>query len=325
MIHVRRAKVNDFPALLGLINLAFFKNDDRRFETALPHLYADAAVATEQAYLAELDGRLVGHVGVYPLRMKCGPVELLAGGIGAVACHPDFRRRGVISAMLPVVIRGMEEARYDVSVLWGARTRYRRYGWDDAGKRLDWRVDFASPTMQAAEPISMRPVTADDLPSVTRLWNADLGGTIQTEASMARILTRRWQTFITSDCSALAMIQIDGDRLAVDKLVAHPSRLPGLLKWLRQQIDMEKAFVLVRCAAGESVLSSLACVAGEQLTQVIQCMLRILRPEQLAKKLDIPLARLADPVQAVQSLFGSPIDRPGPAIHPLHIEIPAYV
>jgi predicted N-acetyltransferase YhbS len=320
---VRRATIADFHELLELINLSFGKEGDRRFEKSLPHLYGDAAVATERAYLAELDGRLVGHIGIYPIRMTSGEAELSVGGIGAVACHPDYRGHGVMSALLPAAIRGLEEAGHDLSILWGARSRYRRYGWDDAGKRLSWRVEPAAVTGVA--PIAMRPADHDgDLAILTQLWNSDTPGTAQTELTLRRLLRRRWTTVITPDQKAFAMYQIDGDRLAVDKLVGPFDQLPGLLAWLRTQIDTPGGFVLVRCPTGDHPLAKLAVTIGEHLTQTVQGMVRIVNADPLAVKLRIDPRRLDDRVAAVQALFGSPIDL-SPAAHSLHIEVQAYV
>jgi predicted acetyltransferase len=69
------------------------------------------------------------------------------GGIGSVATHPDYRGRGLASAVIRDCIRIMEQSKCHLSVLWTQRHDfYRRLGYEAAGSEYLFRAkasDFA--------------------------------------------------------------------------------------------------------------------------------------------------------------------------------------
>ena len=88
---------------------------------------------------AELDGRLVGVSSVYTLRMPVPGGQVPTAGLTWVGVHPQFRRRGVLSAMMADHLTGVHAAREPVSALFAAEPAiYGRFGYGMAtrGVRL---------------------------------------------------------------------------------------------------------------------------------------------------------------------------------------------
>ena len=61
---------------------------------------ADRWASPDYYVLLRLDGRLAGRIGVHDTKVRVKDVVIRVGGIGGVATRPEFRRRGVASAML---------------------------------------------------------------------------------------------------------------------------------------------------------------------------------------------------------------------------------
>jgi GNAT superfamily N-acetyltransferase len=101
-----------------------------------PHLYGDMEAHLDWCHVITHRGRIVSHTGIYPLRFVAGPRSVMVGGIGAVATEPAYRGKGMMSAFLDYSTRWMRSHGMPVSILWGDRLRYARYGWEPAG--LSW-------------------------------------------------------------------------------------------------------------------------------------------------------------------------------------------
>lgn len=89
-------------------------------------------------------GEIVSHVGMYPLPIRSGPVHVMCGGVGSVSTDPDARGKGYMSQMLPAAVEHMTKQGWPVSVLWGDRQRYARFGWERAGALLHITVNRRS-------------------------------------------------------------------------------------------------------------------------------------------------------------------------------------
>jgi predicted acetyltransferase len=91
----------------------------------------------ESLFVAEQDGRLAGGFGIHPLTVTCRAALLRCGGIRGVAVAPEYRQRGVGSAMMPWALAHMRANGLHVTALHAAReSYYRRFGWECAGRRV---------------------------------------------------------------------------------------------------------------------------------------------------------------------------------------------
>lgn len=70
--------------------------------------------------------RLVGFYGVAPLRLSMGGREIPGAVSGAAVTHPDYRYRGVFSALGKSVYRRAAES--GIKVVYGFPTEHSRYG-----------------------------------------------------------------------------------------------------------------------------------------------------------------------------------------------------
>ena len=80
-------------------------------------------------YLAEVDGRVIGHAAVVPRVLEVGGRVLRAGYVEAVATLPRFQRRGIASRLMTAADTHIADA-YELGALsTGEPSFYERFGW----------------------------------------------------------------------------------------------------------------------------------------------------------------------------------------------------
>ncbi len=133
---VRRARASDLGEILAIINTVWHKPDGSPGDilSSHPFLFHDRRIPDHFVY--EVDGRLWGVVGAYPYDVKLGGIAFRMAGIGQVICRPEYRGRGVMTAILKRVIAVLEEEGYDAAWLMGDRQRYAHFGWARGGRAL---------------------------------------------------------------------------------------------------------------------------------------------------------------------------------------------
>lgn len=110
------------------------------FSAILPQLYRTDEDSLSQFLIIERDGKIISHVGLFPLEATCFGIDIMVGGIGGVATLPQYRGKGLMSALLDRAAELMKERGWPLSVLWGDRQRYYPFGWDNAGLKYSLTV-----------------------------------------------------------------------------------------------------------------------------------------------------------------------------------------
>ena len=136
----RLARPGEGAALLALLDRTFAGGCPEGMAAEYPHLYGDMERRLDWCHVIAHRGRLVAHVGVYPLDFVSPAGRVTVGGIGAVATHPAFRGRGLMSGLLGHATRHMRAQGMPLSILWGDRGRYARFGWEAAGMSFHFRI-----------------------------------------------------------------------------------------------------------------------------------------------------------------------------------------
>lgn len=254
-VRVRRADPAETPALASVIDRAF----NKALAAQLPHLFTPERVPNH--IVGEVDGRLVGAVGLYPHQWRCQGVTFDVAGVGQVATLPESRGSGVMSAILQETCRAAD--RLDFTWLFGDRQRYARYGWVLGGERRVYEFfDKYLPT-----PPPRDAVTASDAPSVRERVMESLGRAPQSfafpEEEVRMIFEgprgrgwRAWllgQALVLTDSSGETVHFADGAREELALLLAH------LAREIRTQPG-DRWKIAVHCPADPTPLHA-ACLA----------------------------------------------------------------
>jgi len=105
-----------------------------------PHVYGDMEAHPDWCFVVRHEGRIVSHCGVYPLDFVAGDARVTCAGVGAVGTLDEYRGQGMMAALLEYCTEYMRGHGMPVSILWGDRTRYARFGWEPAGAQLSFRI-----------------------------------------------------------------------------------------------------------------------------------------------------------------------------------------
>lgn len=216
---IEPAKAGDLHELLAFLLAAFRTNSPQHppFEDLYPDLFAATDEAMGRHLVIREASRIVACVGTYPMDLRIGPCRLRVAGIGQVACAPDLRGGGRMSALLDATVARLPELGCPLSWLGGRHDRYARWGWELAGTALRCGMDVHSigtpPAGWHAEAVSDPSALPDDL------WPLRASQPVHEELPHAAWLTklRRGQTAVwvarrdgSPESGAFAAIRQDG-------------------------------------------------------------------------------------------------------------------
>lgn len=120
--------------------------------------------------------RLVGHFGVYDITQRIGSGTVRVAGIGAVACHAEFRKQGIVRSLALESVGGLADSGYGVSLLYGIRNFYHRFGYVTGWPDYRWMVATCDLPENAA-PGTAEVSDFEALADLANAWHAGVSGT----------------------------------------------------------------------------------------------------------------------------------------------------
>ena len=144
-IELRTLQPVERSAFLDLMEVAFSERD-------LFARYLEVGLVGPDDTLVALDGtRLVSSVQIFDKRIRLGRAVAGVGGIGSVATHPEYERRGLATLLLRRAIEEMQRRGHCLSLLFTGRLSfYDRLGWESVPQtawsiRRDARAPSSAP------------------------------------------------------------------------------------------------------------------------------------------------------------------------------------
>jgi len=172
---IRAARPADMPAAYELLSLCFPDARPDLFRRQTEH---DSTFRRRHGRIVDVDGAVVGYLRIFDRRMWLRGARLRAAGIGSVATHPDYRRRGLATALLRDTLALLRREGYHLSFLGTevAAPFYERLGW-----RIVRQPSHGAPAAEAARlyggqaalperpGLTIRPFAPSDLTAVARI------------------------------------------------------------------------------------------------------------------------------------------------------------
>lgn len=121
-----------------------------------------------------IGGRIVTHWGVWDYRMRVGSALLRTGGVGVVATNGDYRGRGYMAGTGEASIEAMTGMGYDMTILFGIREFYHRFGYVRGWSDHAYFVSLAD--LPKGRPPALRKFTNMLDPQLTQLANRAYDG-----------------------------------------------------------------------------------------------------------------------------------------------------
>ena len=214
------------PAVYDLLGICF-TTPREYFANQTEH---DATYRFGQTRIIEVDGRVVSHVRLFHRRMLVRGVALPVGGVGSVATHPDYQRRGLATALLQDAIARMERAGYALSFLWtGLVPLYERLGWRAVPQPFYTAQPEEAAGLSTRATEGVRPFTSADLPAVALVYRRATEGST---GAIVRTL-RYWRdhmTWVRDDSEGFLLVERGGRVLAYVRSKVEVDNHPRLLE-----------------------------------------------------------------------------------------------
>ncbi len=122
---IRRELPGDIAAISHLTELAFRRPDKQPYEQFIIGELRRSSVLT-LSFLAELDGRVVGHIAFSPVQISDGSSQWY--GLGPVAVSPDVQRQGIGCGLIETGLAALRERGAAGCVVLGSPKFYGRFG-----------------------------------------------------------------------------------------------------------------------------------------------------------------------------------------------------
>lgn len=236
---IRKIAPTEHELLLRFLERAF-RQEQGFFDREMPQWYGDVLACCSGSYVVESDGKIVSHVGLYPIEMTAAGVSLKVGGIGAVATAPEERGKGHMSRLLQHVIEVMRHEGYALSWLGGDRQRYNNYGWELAGLTYDLTI-----TTRSLDWAAVKPAPAEEcppkkaLPVVEALH--DRACCWAERSRLAQQLAKQNIRFWITENGYAIVRGTQGEKQQILELVSTSHREPGLIRAILDQTNASEA------------------------------------------------------------------------------------
>lgn len=166
---VRNVRLEEFEAFMGFLNRSFGFVPGT-FQRSYPHIYRPTEALCRSAFVVEREGRIVSHVGLYPIEVVMDGSKMLVGGIGGVATLRAERGKGHMTRLLYRVIDEMRVRGYCLSWLGGDRQRYNAFGWERAGMTYELVFSQRSLDRQRVQAAGIRGLSPEEMASVVERY-----------------------------------------------------------------------------------------------------------------------------------------------------------
>ena len=142
-IYKGRGSAADNKQMIEVLDDVFFRDEvpEIHFLSLLPKLYKDKYEPAYNNFMIKEDGSIKASVGLFPMTMNAGGVELKIGGIGNVAVARDSRGKGYMIECMNMALDQMKNDGTDISLLGGQRQRYEHFGYEPAGAELSVEIN----------------------------------------------------------------------------------------------------------------------------------------------------------------------------------------
>jgi len=193
-MEIRKCLTADYPNFLEVLNASFENEPDEWFQKEHCHCTPYPAKATaeeiERHWICLIDGKIVGGLGAYPADWVVSNSQgeqwvISAYGIGQVCCLPEYRSRGVMSALMKAAEADMKAQGRPVGYLGGNRRRYGHFGYDFGGNMVRYGLDKKLLELVASANLDIRQAELADWPDINKEY--------ETQPSYVKRSPRNWE------------------------------------------------------------------------------------------------------------------------------------
>ena len=175
-ITIRTEQPGDYNQIAEINELAFYSMIDAKqrsyvVEVALVALLRHGRdYDPELAFVAEYEGKIVGHALYYPYHIRVGGETLRAVSLAPIAVHPEHQKQGIGQMLMAVAHQRAAVKGYAFAFLLGHPTYYPRFGYQ-TGMFGACRLEIEAAQIDgAADGVCERLIQLADIPAFAAMW-----------------------------------------------------------------------------------------------------------------------------------------------------------
>ena len=167
-VEIRPAAPDELERVHFVVAYSFAADRSDEGRTAMRHLED-----LTQAYVLLADGEIAASLRIYDFTMLINGAPVPMGGVSAVACLPEHRRKGFVGQLLRYALERMRDNRQPLSALHTPHpSLYRRYGWMSASGEIKTTCNpkEVAPHLKAPPAGRAVRVTEEDWPALESIY-----------------------------------------------------------------------------------------------------------------------------------------------------------
>jgi len=253
-------RVDEFDDFMRFVERCF-GHSKGFFTREFPHIYQPDPESCSYGHVVEKGGKIVSHVGVYPIHTVVAGISIPVGGIGAVSTAPEERGKDHMTRLLRHVSGVMREQGFLVSGLGGDRQRYNTFGWEPAG--LTYSLRFSRRTLDRAKvkPAIVRDVYADEAIDTIAKFQSKTACHARRPRLALQLQKQRLRFFVAADGYAIGygenwgpfsiaeLVSASGQEAAMLRAIMDRTN-GGEVHWTLSSWDREILARVMECAGG---------------------------------------------------------------------------
>jgi predicted acetyltransferase len=241
---------HNYPQLLDLLEICFPHTRREYFEE---HQRLDPSYRFTQGHALSDGDQIVSYLQVFHREMESGPTSIPYAGIGDVATHPHYRKRGLSGKLLDASIRYMDSIALPLSMLFTRlHSHYAPYGWVQIPEYV-FQIDLPTRIPKEPDGFIVKPFEETDLTQLHQVYRAEMAECIGPEVRSLSYMAGqrdwlkhkgkvRWEVFsINGYPTGYVRTRVEGNELHVLDLCAGTDALDRLTiaRILRHAADSE--------------------------------------------------------------------------------------
>ena len=176
-ITIRTEQLSDYNQIAEINELAFYSMLDpaqRSYvvEVALVALLRQGRdYDPDLVFVAESEGKIVGHALYYPYHIRVGGETLRAVSLAPIAVHPDYQKQGIGQMLMAVGHQRAAAKGHAFAFLLGHPSYYPRVGYQTGMFGLCRLEIEAAQIDGTAENVRERLIQPADIPALAAMWH----------------------------------------------------------------------------------------------------------------------------------------------------------
>lgn len=175
-IKIRSEQIKDYRRIAEINVLAFEREFEKEYvgEVAMVDSLRHGSMFDEELSLvAEIEGKVVGHVLFYPYNMYLNGKIIKAVCLGPIAVDPEVQKSGIGGKLIEEGHKILKEKGYKLSFLFGHPSYYPKFGYitNMFGKSaIKFEMNEIEQMEKVSEKIEARTVKPGDLTELINIW-----------------------------------------------------------------------------------------------------------------------------------------------------------